>query len=139
MDDPSYAYEESVARNATLVAYIGGIFYSPARVTGPSTDSFGYISWCRYGVHTSIFISESSLKDIQTVSSAHGLYIALVNNPDVQRRAQEELDTVIGKCRLPKPSDIPRLPYIRAIVKELSRWFNVIPLGEPKRFEYLCD
>ncbi|TEB29714.1 O-methylsterigmatocystin oxidoreductase [Coprinellus micaceus] len=93
MDDPSYAYEESVARNATLVAYIAG------------ADT--------------------------TVSSAHGLYIALVNNPDVQRRAQEELDTVIGKCRLPKPSDIPRLPYIRAIVKELSRWFNVIPLGIP--------
>ena len=50
--------------------------------------------------------------------------------PDVQRRAQEELDRVVGKGRLPDFSDQGSLPYVNAVVKELLRWHPVLPTGK---------
>ena len=49
--------------------------------------------------------------------------------PEVQKRAQKELDRVIGHGRLPEFSDRDSLPYIDAVVKELLRWHPVIPSG----------
>jgi len=40
--------------------------------------------------------------------------------PEVQRRAQEELDAIVGQSRLPSFADMKQLPYIQAIVKEVS-------------------
>ena len=51
--------------------------------------------------------------------------------PEVQRRAQAELDTVIGPHRLPDFSDMKDLPYIVAITKECLRWKLVTPLAVP--------
>jgi cytochrome P450 len=56
---------------------------------------------------------------------------AMAAFPDVQRRAQAELDTVIGRTRLPTFADAPRLPYVRAIVREVLRWRPPFPLGVP--------
>ncbi|KAH6918907.1 O-methylsterigmatocystin oxidoreductase [Coprinopsis sp. MPI-PUGE-AT-0042] len=66
-----------------------------------------------------------------TVSSAHALFAALANHPECQRAAQAELDGTIGTERLPTVADLPQLPYVQALVKELSRWFSVAPLGIP--------
>lgn len=49
------------------------------------------------------------------------LVLALVNFPDIQVRAQEELDSVIGGERSPQFEDIERLPYIQAVIKEVGR------------------
>jgi cytochrome P450 len=54
-------------------------------------------------------------------------------NPDVMKRAQTELDSVVGRSRLPTFEDKEKLPYIRAIVKETLRWRPVGPLGEAWR------
>ena len=48
------------------------------------------------------------------------LVLALVNFPDMQARAQEELDSVIGDERSPVLDDIERLPYMQAIIKEVG-------------------
>jgi hypothetical protein len=66
---------------------------------------------------------------IETVSSMRSLFLALVLFPQVQRRAQAELDVVIGRDRLPTFDDRPRLPYIEALCKELTRWQMVTPMG----------
>jgi cytochrome P450 len=66
-----------------------------------------------------------------TVSSLSSLFLALVLYPDVQKRAQAELDTVIARERLPTFGDRPRLPYIDALCRELLRWQMVTPLGVP--------
>ena len=60
-------------------------------------------------------------------------FLAMVLNPEVMRKAQEELDRVVGKGRLPEFSDRGDLPYIDAVVKELLRWNPPIPLGSPRR------
>ena len=49
--------------------------------------------------------------------------------PEVQKRAQSELDEVVGRDRLPTFEDRDRLPYIANVVKETFRWKAVAPLG----------
>jgi cytochrome P450 len=51
--------------------------------------------------------------------------------PEVQRKAQDEIDRVIGGGRLPNFEDRQNLPYIDAIVKEILRWNPVGPMGLP--------
>jgi cytochrome P450 len=46
--------------------------------------------------------------------------------PEVQKRAQEEIDRVIGNHRLPTWSYRPNLPYVEAAYKEALRWHPVI-------------
>ncbi|KAJ3019070.1 hypothetical protein NUW54_g182 [Trametes sanguinea] len=53
----------------------------------------------------------------------------MIMHPEVQKRAQEELDAVVGSDRLPEHADRPSLPYTDAILKETLRWHNVAPLG----------
>ena len=65
----------------------------------------------------------------QTVSLMTALFFALVLFPEVQTRAQAELDSVISRDRLPTYDDKPRLPYIEAMSKELLRWHMVTPMG----------
>ncbi|KAJ3929506.1 MAG: cytochrome P450 [Lentinula lateritia] len=57
--------------------------------------------------------------------------LAMVAHPHVQKKAQEELDRVVGRDRLPNLSDRPNLPYIEAILKEVLRWHPVTPCGVP--------
>lgn len=52
-------------------------------------------------------------------------------NPDVQQKAQAEIDRVIGPNRLPTIQDRSQLPYIEAIVKEVLRWHPVAPMALP--------
>ena len=53
----------------------------------------------------------------------------MVCYPDVLKKVQEELDAVIGRNRLPKLEDRPRLPYADAVLKETLRWNSVVPMG----------
>ena len=53
--------------------------------------------------------------------------------PDVQRKAQDELDNVVGPDRLPRNDDRGALPYIEAMVRETFRWQPVFPLGVAHR------
>ena len=50
-------------------------------------------------------------------------------HPNVQRRAQAELDAVVGPARLPDFGDRPALPYVNAIIREVLRWMPAVPLG----------
>ena len=52
--------------------------------------------------------------------------------PEVQRRAQAEIDSVVGRDRLPTFDDAPRLPYVRAIIREILRWRPALPFGVPR-------
>jgi len=51
--------------------------------------------------------------------------------PDVQKKAQAEIDAVVGTDRLPSFADRDSLPYIEALVKESLRWNVVVPTGIP--------
>ena len=53
----------------------------------------------------------------------------MVRNPEVQRKAQREIDLHIGSSRLPSFKDRPNLPYVVALAKEVLRWHAVAPQG----------
>ncbi|KAF8900234.1 cytochrome P450 [Gymnopilus junonius] len=65
-----------------------------------------------------------------TVATLQVFFAAMLCHPQVQRKAQEELDQILGGKRLPEFKDEESLPYITAIVKELMRWQPVGPQGE---------
>jgi cytochrome P450 len=51
----------------------------------------------------------------------------MTNFPDVQKKAQAEIDAVVGPDRLPSFADRNSLPYTEALVKEVLRWNAVVP------------
>ncbi|CAE6364756.1 unnamed protein product [Rhizoctonia solani] len=67
-----------------------------------------------------------------TTSTALVSFVAaMVLNPHVQAKAQEEIDNVVGPMSLPTISDRERLPYIRNLVQEVLRWQPPVPTGIP--------
>ena len=76
-----------------------------------------------------------------TVITLTAFTLAMIRFPHVQRKAQEEIDRVIGRgTRLPTVSDRDSLPYTAAIVQEAIRWWPVNAMGFPhlvtEAFEY---
>ncbi|THU83491.1 cytochrome P450 [Dendrothele bispora CBS 962.96] len=56
---------------------------------------------------------------------------SMVLHQDAQKKAQIEIDRVIGHERLPEFSDRESLPYVEALYRELLRYRPVTPLGVP--------
>ena len=66
---------------------------------------------------------------IQTVAAIYSFFLVMSLYPDVQKKAQDEIDSVIGNGRLPRFEDRDNLPYVDALVKEVFRFHPVAPLG----------
>jgi cytochrome P450 len=54
----------------------------------------------------------------------------MMMHPEIQRKAQAEIDRVVGSDRFPTFADQADLPYVDAVVKEVLRWKPVVPLGK---------
>ncbi|PPQ93106.1 hypothetical protein CVT25_003086 [Psilocybe cyanescens] len=54
-----------------------------------------------------------------SASFIQSLILCLIKRPATMRKAQAEIDNVIGDSRLPIHSDIQDLPYIQAMIKEV--------------------
>jgi cytochrome P450 len=63
------------------------------------------------------------------VSAIYSLFLAMTLFPEAQKKAQAEIDAVVGNDRLPGFSDRSQLPYVDALAKEVLRWNTVAPLG----------
>ena len=68
----------------------------------------------------------------QTVSALSTFFLAMTLHPAVQKRAQQEIDEIIGRNRLPNIDDFQKgeMKYINAIIREVLRWGVVGPVGE---------
>ncbi len=55
--------------------------------------------------------------------------LALLHSPAILQKAHAELDTVIGRGRVPCYEDKEKLPYIQAMARETLRWRPPAPLG----------
>ncbi|KAF8069228.1 cytochrome P450 [Lyophyllum atratum] len=63
-----------------------------------------------------------------SASILSSFFLAMVRNQDVQAKAQQELDAVLGPDVLPTFADRPRLPFIECLMKESFRWHPPTPL-----------
>ncbi|KAF4580837.1 hypothetical protein GQ602_006974 [Ophiocordyceps camponoti-floridani] len=66
------------------------------------------------------------------VTTIQSVVLALVMFPEVQRKAHDEIDRVVGSKRLPGLEDRKNMPYIEAVAKEAFRWETVAPMGLPR-------
>ena len=81
-----------------------------------------------------------SIDDIlQTISIISSFVLAMVLFPEVQRKAQAEIDTIVGLTRFPSFADRGALPYVNAMVKEALRWNPVISTGKELHSSRLDD
>ncbi|KAL1117155.1 hypothetical protein AAG570_004482 [Ranatra chinensis] len=70
----------------------------------------------------------------ETTSKSLGFaFLYLLLNPEVQKRARDEVDTVVGRDRLPNLNDRPKMPYIEALVLESVRLFMGRTFSIPHR------
>lgn len=75
--------------------------------------------------------------DTSTVTLTWAICL-LLRTPHTLQRAKEELDTQIGKERFINESDINKLVYLQAIVKETLRLYPAGPLSAPREFTEDC-
>ncbi|KAI0253751.1 cytochrome P450 [Lactifluus subvellereus] len=80
-------------------------------------------SWGRYRKSTQDYC--------ELIGALKTLLLAMLLYPDIQKKAQDELDVVTGRERLPTFEDRPRLPFVDAVCKEVLRWRPVTPLALP--------
>jgi len=66
-----------------------------------------------------------------TVSSIYAFYLAMTLFPHVAKKAQAEIDAVVGTDRLPTFDDREHMPYSNALLKEVLRWNAVTPIAAP--------
>lgn len=63
-----------------------------------------------------------------------GLALATLNllamHSDIQKRVQDEIDQVVGLGRLPDFDDREQLVYLKAVLKEVARIYQVFPVGK---------
>lgn len=57
--------------------------------------------------------------------------LLMILHPDVQRRVQQEIDEVIGQARPAEMADQARMPYTMAVIHEVQRFGDIVPLGVP--------
>ncbi|XP_074360343.1 flavonoid 3'-monooxygenase [Apium graveolens] len=63
----------------------------------------------------------------------------VLRNPEILAQARKELDSVIGPDRLVTELDLPRLPYLQAVVKETFRLHPSTPLSLPRIASESCE
>ncbi|KAK7676908.1 hypothetical protein QCA50_020164 [Cerrena zonata] len=111
--------DEELARNITGIAYAGKS-----------------VSMTVIRLILNVFSISLAAVDTTTYS-AKAFLLGVSLYPEVKRKAQAELDRVVGPNRLPDFSDYDNLIYIQAIALESIRWMIIFPLGVSHRL--ICD
>jgi cytochrome P450 len=76
-----------------------------------------------------VFIGRRTDGKTQTSTALETFFYAMTIFPNAQKKAQQELHTVVGSSRLPDYNDWDSLPYLEALLREVLRWRPVFPLG----------
>ncbi|KPP56825.1 cytochrome P450 2F2-like, partial [Scleropages formosus] len=56
-------------------------------------------------------------------------FLYLMNHPDVQARCQQEIDAVLGERAHASFEDKHKMPYVQAMIHEVQRIANIVPLS----------
>ncbi|RVX00943.1 Geraniol 8-hydroxylase [Vitis vinifera] len=70
-----------------------------------------------------------------TSSTVEWAMAELLNNPNLMAKARSELGKVVGKEKMVEESDISKLPYLQAVVKETFRLHPPVPFLVPRKTE----
>ncbi|XP_074075209.1 cytochrome P450 2F2-like [Macrotis lagotis] len=89
--------------------------------------------WSHFYMDSLVMTTHNLFGGTETTSITlrYGLLI-LLKYPDVTRKAQEEIDRVVGRDRAPCLEDRENLPYTNAVVHEIQRLISILPMGLPR-------
>uniref|UniRef100_A0A8C5Q5T2 Cytochrome P450 n=1 Tax=Leptobrachium leishanense TaxID=445787 RepID=A0A8C5Q5T2_9ANUR len=59
--------------------------------------------------------------------------LIMIKYPDVCAKVHQEIDRIIGRDRIPKLQDRNEMPYTEAVICEIQRFIDLLPLGIPRR------
>ncbi|XP_075494959.1 flavonoid 3'-monooxygenase-like isoform X1 [Primulina tabacum] len=83
-------------------------------------------------LHVKALLVDMVVGGTDTTSSTVEFALAeMMNNPQIMIKAQQELDSVVGKNSMVEESHIDKLPYLQAVMKEILRLHPVLPLMVP--------
>ena len=68
-----------------------------------------------------IGVASRRLRILKTKSTLLSFMLAMTVYPDVFKKAQAEIDRVVGSERLPQPEDRANLPYVESVILEVLR------------------
>ncbi|KAL1677857.1 cytochrome P450 [Schizophyllum commune] len=109
--------EERVAGGEDTPFYMADIIRSKESL-GLEREQLAYLGGDLFGAGT------------DTTATTLQMFVWLmVKYPEVQRKAQEEIDRVVG--RLPEQEDAKNLPYLQAVIQELHRLHVLLPMAAP--------
>ncbi|PSR93708.1 hypothetical protein PHLCEN_2v4603 [Hermanssonia centrifuga] len=127
-DQPFYSAKNDILNGSATPSIVYNII---DRLQSQFSDSKSYTA------------EEEMARDVLALAYSAGLdtslittlvfFVAMTMYPDVQKKAQGELDRVLGSGRLPTFEDRDSLPYIEAIILESIRWMPAVPLGVSHR------
>jgi len=116
------AVKEQVARGTALSSFTGNLIQAHPNATPEEEDL--------YRKSGSLFYTAGS---DTTVSVIESFIILIAQNPDIQKKAQAEVDAVTGRTRRPVSSDRDALPYLDGVLKEVLRHKPAGPLSLPHK------
>ncbi|NXA39499.1 CP2DH protein, partial [Eudromia elegans] len=64
-----------------------------------------------------------------TATTLRWAFLYLLLHPEVQKKVQAEIDTVVGRERSPRMEDQANMPYTNAVIHEVQRYGDVVPVG----------
>ncbi|KAF8556227.1 cytochrome P450 [Imleria badia] len=117
------------ARDRVISCVSGPCMVSESLKRFPESNSEGFELALKSSSATA-FMGYSHTTE-QTASTLTVFVLAMMYYPEVQERAQKEINAVIGAHRLPDFDDRSSLPYVDAVLRETLRWHPVFPLGLP--------
>ncbi|KAJ1310728.1 hypothetical protein OPQ81_009249 [Rhizoctonia solani] len=103
---------------------IVSLMYKEARQTGSSdadADDF-----CK-NVATAIIAAGTGTSTLAMM----WFIVAMAMFPEIQEKAQREIDAIVGSDRLPNMEDRPSLLYVERLLTEILRWNPSAPFGVP--------
>ncbi|CCM04602.1 uncharacterized protein FIBRA_06784 [Fibroporia radiculosa] len=127
LDVPFEELQANIASRGAKPSFVGSLLEEASRHGDPTPEDIVHIK----NAGSVLYAAGTDT----TMTTLLTFFLAMVTNPDVFRKAQEEIDRVIGDARLPDLHDRGTLPYLDCILKELFRWNPPLPLCLPHRLK----
>lgn len=115
---PLKLVQQQMANGTALPSFVSDLLSSTSHSLGPNAQ---HIIAC---VASSFYAAGTDT----TASTLETFFLMMILHPEIQRKAQAEIEAVVGPDRLPDLDDRPLLPYIDCLIKEVYRYHPAAPV-----------